>query len=263
MNRIVYGCICGLLLLNSCMTSKKVVYVKDMEADIAQQIKGTPLLRVQKNDRLSIIVNSKNPELVLPFNSASGSYPVGDKGEITSLPSTSSTGQTYLVDQQGEITFPLLGNLKIEGLSVEDVKNLVQDQLIAKKIVNDPIVRVEILNVRITVMGAVKSEMLINVPDGRMTILEAITKAGGLTPNALPDRVTVIREGNGERVRIVNNIESKKIFDSPAYYLQQNDIVYVEPRSAESTPKEERSWRLLATVLGSLTLILSVVSIVK
>ena len=105
--------------------------------------------------------------------------------------------------------------------------------------------------------------MVINVPDGRMTILEAITKAGGLTPNAVPNRVTVIREGNGKRIRIVNDIESKNIFDSEAYYLQQNDIVYIEPRSAESTPKEERSWRIATTVLGSLTLILSVVSILK
>ncbi|MDF2514771.1 MAG: sugar transporter [Sphingobacterium sp.] len=263
MSRIIGLCLLSLVLLNSCFVSKKVVYVNDMVADSVHLIKEMPVLHVQKSDRLSILVNSKNPELVVPFNAVAGSYAVADNGEIKNTNSSSATGQSYLVDQQGQITFPLLGNLQIEGLSLEEVKNLIQDQLIEKKIVSDPIVKVEILNVKISVMGAVRSETVLNVPDGRITILEAITKAGGLMANAAADKVTVIREENGKRTRIINNITSQKLFESPTYYLRQNDIVYVEPRSAETTPKEERSWRILGTVLGSITLVLSVISIVK
>lgn len=253
----------SLLLMTSCMTSKKIVYVNDMVPDSALSMKEMPLLRIQKNDRLSITVGSKNPELVAPFTNGSGTYSIRDNGEIKTENSPSTAGQNYLVDQRGDITFPLLGNLRVTGMSIDEVKNLIQDKLIEDKIVNDPIVKVEILNVKVSVMGAVRNEQVISVPDGRMTLLEAISKAGGLGANAAADRVTVIREGSGERVRILNDIESKKIFDSPAYYLQQNDIVYVEPKSAAYTPKEERNFRVFSTLMGALTFVLSVISIAK
>ncbi|MEH6305830.1 polysaccharide biosynthesis/export family protein [Olivibacter sp. CPCC 100613] len=253
----------SLLLMTSCMTSKKIVYVNDMVPDSALKIQEMSLLRIQKNDRLSITVGSKNPELVAPFLTGTGTYSIRDNGEIKTENRANAGGQNYLVDQQGEITFPLLGNLQVVGMSLDEVRNLIQERLIEEKIVNDPIVKIEILNVKVSVMGAVRNELVISVPDGRMTLLEAISKAGGLEPNAAPDRVTVIREGNGERVRILNDIESKKIFDSPAYYLQQNDIVYVEPKSAAYTPKEERNFRVFSSLLGALTLIISVISIAK
>ncbi|OOG20370.1 sugar transporter [Sphingobacterium sp. CZ-UAM] len=252
----------SLLLLNSCMVSKKVLYVHDMAPDSTHHMREIPALRLQHNDRISIVVSSKNPELVIPFNNGTGAYTVGEKGEVTAT-GNAAAGPTYLVDQQGNITFPILGDLKVAGLSLEEMRDLIQQQLISRKIVNDPIVKAEILNVKVSVMGAVRSEIVMNVPDGRMTILEAISKAGGLSPNAAADRITVIREENGQRIRMINDIQSQRIFDSPAYYLQQNDIVYVEPRAADNTPKEERSWRILGTVMGSLTFIISIISLVK
>lgn len=253
----------SLLLLSSCMTSKKIVYINDMVPDSVVNIKAMPVLRIQKSDRLSITVGSKNPELVAPFATSAGGYTVGDKGEVQTGNSAGAAGQNYLVDQNGQITFPVLGNLDVAGLSIDELRDLIQDKLIADKIVTDPIVKVEILNVKVSVMGAVRAETVINVPDGRMTLLEAISKAGGLGPNAAPDRITVIREEDGKRVRMLNDITSKKLFDSPAYYLKQNDIVYVEPKVADFTPKEDRNFRVLGTVLGTMTLILSLIGILK
>ena len=127
--------------------------------------------------------------------------------------------------------------------------------------ISEPIVKVEILNFKISVTGTIGNRVL-DAPDGRMTLLEAITKAGGIGVNAALDKITVIREEEGGRRKIVTNIQSQEIFNSPAYYLKQNDIVYIEPKSAEITPKEDRFWRyfgvgtgLLGTVIGILTLI--------
>lgn len=101
------------------------------------------------------------------------------------------------------------------------------------------------------------------MPDGRISILEAITKVGGLSPNADPNKITVIREEDGVRRKIVTNIQSQEIFNSPAYYLQQNDIVYIEPKSAEVTPKEDRFWRILGIGMGATGVIVSVLTLIK
>lgn len=101
------------------------------------------------------------------------------------------------------------------------------------------------------------------MPDGRISVMEAITKAGGLTPNSSPDKITVIREENGVRRKIVTNIQSQEIFNSPAYYLKQNDIVYVEPRSAEVTPKEDRFWKVFGLGMGTVGVIISVLTLLR
>jgi polysaccharide export outer membrane protein len=264
MNRIIFGLmICGMLFLNSCMVAKKVVYVNDMVPDSAYRSLEKPTLRVQKGDRLSIVVRAKTPELAAPFNTGVGAYKVDDNGNIVTGTDPSTSTQSYLVDQQGNITFPILGDLLLEGKSLDEVKNLIEGRLIKDQLINDPQVKVEMINLKVSVMGAVKGEQVLNVPDARITLLEAIAQSGGLTDNAAADRVVVIREENGVRKRIVNNIESKAIFDSPTYYLQQNDIVFVEPKAAVNTPKEERSWRLLSTTMGAVTIILTALNLLK
>ncbi|WP_270088406.1 polysaccharide biosynthesis/export family protein [Sphingobacterium sp. SYP-B4668] len=253
-------CCAGLMLLNACVVAKKTVYVKDMSTESLQPIKENPELNIQKGDRLNILVTAKDPELSVPFNA--GSYVIGADGKMLTNDDKMS-GQNYLVDQQGNIQFPILGALNVEKLTLDQIQNLIKNRLIADKLISDPIVKANILNFKIIVSGAVRQEVVLEVPDGKISILEAIAKAGGLGVNAAADRVTVIREENGMRSRIINNIESQTLFDSPVYHLKQNDVVYVEPKTAENTPREERKWRYIGTVLGSLTLILSVINLTK
>ncbi|MDV3955439.1 polysaccharide biosynthesis/export family protein [Elizabethkingia anophelis] len=232
--------------------------IPDTEYPVAE----APALRLQKNDRVSIQVSAKSLELAAPFNTVAGTYKVGTDGSISTGVDQSSNAQGYLIDREGNIAFPVLGNLHVEGLTLEEVRDLVRDKLINNKLINEPIVKVEILNFKISIAGAIGNRVF-EVPDGRMTLLEAITKAGGLTLNAAPDKVTVIREEDGVRRKIVTNIESQEVFNSPAYYLKQNDIVYIEPRNAEVTPREDRFWRYFGVGTGLLGTVISVLTLIR
>lgn len=262
MNKFILGLtLFSIVLLNSCV-SKKVVYLQDMQPDSEYPIAEAPALRLQKNDRISIQVSAKSLELAAPFNTVAGAYKVGVDGNVTTGVDQSANTQGYLIDGQGDVSFPVLGNLHVEGLTLEEVRDLVRNRLINDRLISEPIVKVEILNFKISVTGAISSRVF-DVPDGRMSVLEAITKAGGLSPNSSPDKITVIREENGVRRKIIANIQSQEIFNSPAYYLKQNDIVYVEPRSAEVTPKEDRFWRIFGLGMGATGIIISVLTLLK
>ncbi|AQX04967.1 sugar transporter [Elizabethkingia meningoseptica] len=233
-----------------------------MLPDTEYPVAEAPAIRLQKNDRVSIQVSAKSLELAAPFNTVAGTYKVGTDGSVSTGVDQSSNAQGYLIDREGNIAFPVLGNLHVEGLTLEEVRDLVRNKLINGQLINEPIVKVEILNFKISVTGAIGNRVL-DAPDGRMTLLEAITKAGGLGVNAAPDKITVIREEEGVRRKIITNIQSQEIFNSPAYYLKQNDIVYIEPRSAEVTPKEDRFWRYFGIGTGVLGTVLSVLTLIR
>ena len=262
MNKFILGLtlLCT-VLLSSCL-SKKVVYVNDMLPDTEYPVAEAPAIRLQKNDRISIQVSAKSLELAAPFNTVAGTYKVGTDGSVSTGVDQSSNAQGYLIDREGNVAFPVLGNLHVEGLTLEEVRDLVRNKLINGQLISEPIVKVEILNFKISVTGAIGNRVL-DAPDGRMTLLEAITKAGGIGVNAAPDKITVIREEEGVRRKIITNIQSQEIFNSPAYYLKQNDIVYIEPRSAEVTPKEDRFWRYFGIGTGVLGTVLSVLTLIR
>ncbi|CAI9673785.1 MULTISPECIES: polysaccharide biosynthesis/export family protein [Elizabethkingia] len=262
MNKFILGLtLFSIVLLNSCV-SKKVVYLQDMQPDSEYPIAEAPALRLQKNDRISIQVSAKSLELAAPFNTLAGTYKVGVDGNVTTGVDQSSNAQGYLIDREGNIAFPVLGNLHVEGLTLEEVRDLIRNRLINDRLINEPIVKVEILNFKVSITGAIGNRV-IDVPDGKMTLLEAITKAGGININAAPDKITVIREEDGMRRKIVTNIQSQEIFNSPAYYLRQNDIVYIEPRTTEVTPREDRFWRYFGTGMGLIGTVISVLTLIK
>lgn len=217
---------------------------------------------IAKNDRLSIQVSAKSLELAAPFNTVAGTYKVGNDGSVSTGIDQSSNAQGYLIDREGNIAFPVLGNLHVEGLTLEEVRDLIRSRLINDRLINEPIVKVEILNFKVSITGAIGNR-IIEVPDGKITLLEAITKAGGIGVNAAPDKITVIREEDGIRRKIVTNIQSQEIFNSPAYYLKQNDIVYIVPRTTEVTPREDRFWRYFGTGMGLIGTVISVLTLIK
>ncbi|WP_278551570.1 polysaccharide biosynthesis/export family protein [Elizabethkingia bruuniana] len=262
MNKFILGLtLFSLILLNSCV-SKKIVYVQDMIPDTEYPVAEAPAIRLQKNDRLSIQVSAKSLELAAPFNTVAGTYKVGTDGSVSTGIDQSSNAQGYLIDREGNIAFPVLGNLHVEGLTLEEVRDLIRNRLINDRLINEPIVKVEILNFKVSITGAIGNRV-IDVPDGKMTLLEAITKAGGIGANAAPDKITVIREEDGMRRKIVTNIQSQEIFNSPAYYLKQNDIVYIVPRTTDVTPREDRFWRYFGTGMGLIGTVISVLTLIK
>lgn len=252
------------LLFSSCITTKKVVYVRDMISDTAYSVLEAPLLRIQKNDRLSIVVSAKTPELAVPFNQGSGEYQVNTQGSVSRGSSSAPiNGNGYLVDDSGEIEFPILGTFQVDGQTIEQIKTLIKNKLVEERFISDPIIKVELLNLKISMMGEINSVGILDVPDARITLLEAITRSGGLTSNATPNKISVIREENGVRNVYINDIESRDIFNSPTFYLQQNDIVYVEPLGAELSPKAQNNWRLIGIGTGLITTVFSILTFLK
>ena len=245
-------------MMTACVAPAKIVYLKDMRPEVLYTLSQRPLLRIQQLDRLKIVVSSKNPELVAPFNMGVAGYQVGSDGEVRRTANMTNQENGYLVDRQGNIEFPVLGMKRVEGMTIQEVSNMIKNELIKENYVYDAIVTVDILNFKITVMGEVSSVGIQNVPDEKITLLEAITRAGGVTTNAALNEVVVYREDRRGLRMIVNDLRTVAVLDSPAFYLQQNDIVYIKPKSARMSERESRSWQWYNTVLGLGNTVISV-----
>ena len=262
MNRkILWASLLAVLLLTSC-ARKNIVYLQDMEMGVGYPIDVKHEAVVHRDDRLDITVSCKNPELALPFKIYGGTFRVGTDGDVTADATTRVNEKGYRVDVNGDIDFPILGKLHVEGLKVIEVRNLIADRITAGGYMKDPLVSIEFLNFRYTVLGAVGHNGTFTVNGDRITLLEAIANAGDLSPKGRIDRVAVIREVDGERKMFMHDLRSKDIFDSPCFYLQQNDIVYVEPKYRKKD-NEERGWQIGTTMLSIVTAVCSVLWAVK
>lgn len=246
----------------SCSSRKDIVYVNDMRPGVGYSFDSHHEAVVHCDDRLGITVSCKNPELALPFNLHSGSFRVGADGEVSAPSGSQPSDQGYRVDADGYIDFPILGRLHVEGLRVSEVTSLIRQKIIAGNYIKDPLVSLEFLNFRYTVLGAVSRNGTFTVEGDRVTLLEAIANAGDLTTKADMGRVTVIREEGGERRQYVHDLRSTDLFKSPCYYLQQNDIVYVEPKYRRKSA-EDRGWQISATLISLASLGVSLIWALK
>lgn len=241
----------GAALLSSCSSSKKFVYLQDMKPETEYSFLARHETTVHKDDRLGIVVNCKQPELAIPFNIQSGTVRVASTGEVTSSNDTGS-GKGYRVDSDGNIEFPILGLLHVEGLTIKQVADLIKSGIVDGNYIKEPLVTVDFLNFKYTVLGAVAGNGTFTVEDDKITLLEAIAKAGDLAVNARVDNVAVIRETQNGREVYLHDLRSKDIFDSPCYYLQQNDIIYVEPAYLKKD-KGDKAWQYVATMFSAIT----------
>lgn len=183
-------------------------------------------LRFKPDDLVQIVISSKDIQSSIPFN-----LPV-----IASSPSaTMAQGipklQSYLIDGDGNIEFPVLGILKLGGLTRVEAIKMIKNKLVPKYI-KDPIVNILITNFKVTVIGDVRNSRVFTIENERITIFDAIGFAGDLNISALRENVTVIREESNKKMKYTVDLRSNKIMTSPVYYLQQNDIIYVEPNSS-------------------------------
>ncbi|MDR3246371.1 MAG: polysaccharide biosynthesis/export family protein [Prevotellaceae bacterium] len=248
------------LLLFSCNTSKKIVYLQDSVDGVPEKTEPNLGIVIQPKDMLSIVVSSKTPELAAQFNLPLASYQAGS--EITSSGSNSRL-LGYVVDNEGNIDFPTLGKLKVAGFTRWQLSGMIKQKLIDDGQLKDPIITIEFMNFRVSVIGEVGSPGTYNVTGDRVTLFEALSLAGDLTIHGKRDNVSVIREKNNERTAYKVDLRTKNLFNSPVYYLQQNDIVYVEPnkvRAGQSTINENNFksvslWMSMASFLITLTLL--------
>ncbi|HWJ92648.1 MAG TPA: polysaccharide biosynthesis/export family protein [Flavisolibacter sp.] len=229
-------------------TSQKIVtnnYLQKASDTSGKELIALTVPVIQKNDLLAIRVfsaaNGIEPRTEAPYNLA------GEQG--------GNTG--FLVDMNGNIEYPQIGVVHAEGLTREELANLIKSKLVGQ--LNQPSVIVRFLNYRVTVLGEVRSPSTFTIPTERITILEALGLSGDITEFGRKDNLKVMREVNGQREIGTIDLTSKEMFNSPYYYLQQNDVVFVEQTGRRIRQQEQQS---LLQQIGIVTTIITAVALV-
>lgn len=205
----------SLLMLASCATPATLGYLRDMEYNVDYQASKAPELKLQSEDVLNIKVMSSDPELAAPFNSWTGT----GGGELLT---------TYTVDNKGEIDFPVLGALPVEGKTIDELKDEIAAKISSMGYIKEPIVMAKLENFKVSVIGEVNS---ILTADGEsMNLVQAVAQMNIPRESGKINDLMVIRTQDGIRRAYQVNLQSKELFDSPVYYLQQNDVIYVKPK---------------------------------
>ena len=214
-------------LFTSCVSKKKIVY---FQKDSIEQEKVSNSYRtvLKPDDLLQITVSSSDFEASKPFNLPAVSFSSNSNG-LASAPSQ----QNHLVDSEGYIDFPVLGRIKLGGKTRKEAISYLKNKLDPDYIKN-PTVNIRIANYSITVLGDVQKPGTYTISNERITILEAIGLAGDIRITGKRETIKVFREVDGQKKEYMVDVRSNKIFTSPVYYLQQNDLVYVEPNRASS-----------------------------
>lgn len=264
---------CTVLLLTACNSKEKVLYLQDMVVDTPEVIQTPQFIRIEPGDKLSIIVSSSDPQVASIFNLIAMERSTGmntQSGGNRRSGGVSSDGRGagyYTVNDRGNIDFPILGELHVAGLTRQETSEFIKKKLIEGKYVTDPVVTVEFANLHYTIIGDAGSPQLYNISDDQINIIEAIALAGDLNITAERDQIYVIRTENGLRTTTRVDLRTKDIFNSPVYYLKQNDIIYVVPNGKKTGEYSlnENQWKnpfiyatALTTVIGIATLIVSI-----
>ena len=220
----------------SCSTYKKINYIQDAQLDTALTMIANQGILIQPMDMISIVVSSRDPELARIYNLPVVTYQAGSESSVSNF---NQRLIGYSVDNDGNIQFPELGTIHVAGLNRWQLAELIREKL--SSLVKDAVVTVQFMNFKISVTGEVTSPGVFDISGDKITIFEAISLARNLTIYGRRDGVYVIREQNGSRIIYQVDLRTVDMFNSPAYYLQQNDVVYVEPnkvRAGQSTINE-------------------------
>lgn len=248
----------SLLILSSCAPVKNVAYFQklDSKSDSLKQSSDIHRARIKPLDLLSITVITTQPETSKIYNLFTPQLSDNLGGNIQSVP----TLQTYLVDNDGYIDFPVLGKIQVEGMTRKELVVYLQDKLASSFNKELPIITIRITNFAVNVVGEVMRPGKFITINDRMTIFEGLALAGDLTIYGKRDNVKVLRENaDGSKKYISVNLNDKNIIYSPAYYLEQNDVVYVEPNSAKT-----RSSRIGAEetlTISAISILISITSL--
>lgn len=251
----------AILTLSSCGSVKDIAYFQNKVINDPEAIDKHAGIVIQPKDMLSIVVSSRNPELVAMFNLPVVSYMAGS--EIVA-----NGGQQrlmgYVVDNDGQIDFPVLGTINVAGLTRWELSELIKKRLLDDGLLTDAVVTVEFMNFKVSVIGEVNNPGTFTIEGDKVTVLQAISLARDLTIFGERENVTVIRERDGQRTMYEINLCDVSMFDSPAYYLQQNDVVYVQPSKvkARQSTTDDKALRMTSIFVSGGSLLVSIASLI-
>ena len=245
--------IISFIFITSCASRKDLVYFQDEPLEAGLLVSEPEQLIYKPDDILTINVSALDPDTVRPFN-----LPVVANNTNIGLNAQAQLQvQTYLVDYDGNIQFPVLGALKVEGLTRTELTSLLTEKI--STYVNDPIINVRLANFTITIIGEVSSPGTFTIQDERITLLEALGMANDLTIFGARKNVLIIREVDGKKKFANVDLTSIKTVNSPVYYLQQNDVIYVEPNKARiRSSSYNQNNNVLIAAIGTLATIVAI-----
>lgn len=249
----------ALVLMSSCVSTKKIVYFQDPD-DLfrqAQQITELYEMRIKPADQLLIKVTCSEPELLTIFAQDVTMGTAGGTGSINinQGQGAMTNAYGYTVNNDGIITLPAVGPISVAGLTSDEAARRIEETIVNAKLINDPMVTVRLLNARVAVLGAVRQPQVVSLTSERNTILDVLSRCGDIADTGLRQKVTLYREQDGVRKKFEIDLTKTDVFNNEAYYVQQNDLIYVEPNKSQSIKSSA-----FYTFLGAGASIISVVS---
>jgi len=215
----------AIILLASCSGQKRIVYFQDLPAGEKDTIQDTVLIRLQVSDKVNILVSARDPEISNLFSLY----------KTTNGTTNANQKSGYTIDSQGDITFPILGKLHVAGMTREELTEYLVTQLEQRQLVKDPVVTVEFENLCVSVLGDAGMNKRLYINKDYYTLLDAMADMGDLQITGVRETVKVLRNDNGIVTAYnVNLTSAQDVYSSPAYYLQQNDVIYIAPNKKKS-----------------------------
>ena len=259
--QILFALSIALMAMVSCSTVKDIAYFQNKVVNEPEAIDKHAGIVIQAKDMLSIVVSSRNPELVAMFNLPVVSYQAGSEVVNTGY---NQRLMGYVVDNDGFIDFPVLGPIKVVGLTRWELSELIKNKLLNDGLLTDAVVTVEFMNFKVSVIGEVNAPGTYSLQNDKVTILQAISLARDLTIFGQRENVCVIREREGERIIYEINLCDVSMFNSPAYYLQQNDVVYVQPSEvkARQSTTDDKALRMTSIFVSGGSLLVSIAALI-
>ena len=241
-NRIIRAVVLSgaMALLFSCSTPTNIAYIQDVREGTVLTPPAASAIRLKPMDQISIIVSCRDPQVAAMFNLPTYTRRIGEQSNLSANLGSNTNGMSgYTVDSKGAIDFPIIGEVLVSGLTREQAANLIKERLVESKQIKDPVVTVEFMNLGFSVLGEVTRPGRYAIDRDKFTIMDALSRAGDLTINGQRENVTLLRsEGGKDQAYQINLLNAESLYASPAFYVQQGDIIYVTPnerRQREST----------------------------
>ncbi|WP_285009823.1 polysaccharide biosynthesis/export family protein [Pedobacter faecalis] len=252
--------ILSVLFLGSCTSTKNVPYFQDISTEAQSELANTAKFTepvIQTDDILSISIFTIDPNTNMVVNQAASQAISTNTGPVSTLGATPPTAG-FLVDKNGEIDLSVVGKIKVAGFTTYEARDLIKES--ASKVYQNPNVQVRFANFKVTILGEVARPASYVIPNEKVTVLDALGLAGDLTIFGKRENVTLIRDNNGKKEFARLNLNSKEIFNSPYFYLKQNDVLYVEPnkgKAASLNQARTQTFAIIGTALSVLIVLLT------
>lgn len=249
-------------IFSSCVSHSELMNfnAESFPQNTAEDILNATQLRIQPEDLLRITVHSYDEDAAAPYNIEQGGQQGGQMNNLQT-PGSLELFMGYFVDQEGAIDFPSLGRIKVQGLTLEEAKFKILDLL--EPFLNDAVVNIRFLNFKVSVFGEVNLPGMIRLTNKRVTLLEVLSMAGDITDYGNRKNVLIVRERSGQRLYARLDLQSPEIFSSPYFYLQQNDVIYVEPLQVKTALIADPAQRFISYGSAAFSLVALIITLTR